>query len=790
MQNIGLKSDNGFPHSAYCFTDGQLSVQIEKNGGLNELHYLKVWETGETFHVERYAAPILSKKHVKDYSYGLYGPVLRFISTDKKNNNFYHVPDKVNFLPFGFTSSSDRFQTHMEYDLCIKDRNLIFSFKNSSPNRDKLQCLFATPGLAKGQFMGWLNPEGSELDYSAERRCAINWQAPVIDKKNNALRVDGEIFRYIGPNEKTCLTIAGNNQVSISRQEDDFIILSMDWEDNEQLDIVVSFQEDFASCLKETVAILKNPQKVWEKQIDHYSKLGKSIPQIDIPQYPVAAEMARTIPLFIDAMKINETKNMVTNRAATHKFGYYPHWDVQWTQRSTLLWGYYDFVKKVINHSLTYFPKLEYSHQCELIVLIWEYFSCTKDKNSLKKWYKECSDVCLSIIKKINKQGLQPGKQYGCDDPAQLRQGSGLFYTPESTAWIFNAVRCMENMAMIMDDKKAEKAFRKASDLIQANYLDNFYNEEKGYLYSAISADTNQKLDVYQNVTSIAMEGPYGDLLLDEKIEKLAAFQKNELYHPSGRSSVPFWTRTDEMWKSCIMLQHSNHEMATARWAKESKELMRMWQVYLDLFASCKLQIETINLCGMAGDQAGQRADWQAFTCSAQYKLLLQSIIGVESDIGGLTYLPCDMPFEANIKKLPLGNALWDVSITGKGNWVKSFIVDGKEVSGSYKTPACCGDNKKHSLVIERGSKPSPAPCILRAYGAGITVTKSDKKSLTATIEGTGRVPVRFSAPSKPQRYLVDNKEVNCVWNKEKKTGVIEVVVRNEATLTIGMNHE
>ncbi|MBF0246294.1 MAG: hypothetical protein HQL31_13690, partial [Planctomycetes bacterium] len=228
----------------------------------------------------------------------------------------------------------------------------------------------------------------------------------------------------------------------------------------------------------------------------------------------------------------------------------YPHWDVQWTQRSALLWGNYDFVKKVIRHSLTYLPQLDHSHQSEVLILIWEYFSCTKDEASLKEWYQQCRQCCLKTLEKSDRRGMQPGKQYGCDDPKQLRQGSGTFFNPESTAWVFNAARCMENMAMIMDDRETEEACRKVSDLIQKHYLPIFFDENKGYLYSAVDAKTDAKLDIYQNVTSIAMEGPFGDLLLDEKAEQKASFQKNELYHPSGRSSVPFWTKTDGMWKS------------------------------------------------------------------------------------------------------------------------------------------------------------------------------------------------------------------------------------------------
>ena len=86
IDKIGLKSDYGFPDEAYCFTDGILSVQIERNGGVNELHYLSILKEDDTFYPDRSTLPVFSKSQVTParYSYGLYGPVLRFISTTNR----------------------------------------------------------------------------------------------------------------------------------------------------------------------------------------------------------------------------------------------------------------------------------------------------------------------------------------------------------------------------------------------------------------------------------------------------------------------------------------------------------------------------------------------------------------------------------------------------------------------------------------------------------------------------------------------------------------------------------
>lgn len=781
---IGLASEDGFPLEAYCFTDGQLSVQMERNGGLNELRYISILEENNTFYPERYCLPVLSKSNVRNYSYGLYGPVMRFLSTLSGGRNMYHVPDNVRFLPFGFTSSSDRFGVHAEYDMCMKGRSIVFSFRNSAKNRESLDMMFYAPGMARGEFPSWIVPQGEEIEYPPERKAIIRWNELKFDKQNNCLYATGQVFRYLSPGEKICIAIAAGGPAEISQSEYDHKILSMKWGKSEELNFFLTFNATYEECLQNIGELKKDPAGPWVEQTRHYANLARKIPIVKIDGHESSSEMARTIPLFVNAMKLNETEKMVTNRAATHKFGYYPHWDVQWTNRAALLWGDYGFVKKVVRHALTQMYLLDDRGACEIFLLAAEYYSLTRDKEFISQIYKQMHSRFNAVLDSCGENGLLPYGQYGADDYHQLKIPGSRYYAPDCSGWAFGCIRAMENLAMLMGDEETAGKSRRITETARKSYLDTFYNKELGYLHCAVG-ENGEKLDVYQNVATLAMESPYGDILLDGVMENLAAFQRDHLYHPSGRSAVPYWCKADEMWKSCIMLQHAHHEMRTLRFAGETGDLMRMWNVYLKLFETCKLQIETINLCGMPGDPTGQRSDWQAFGSSAQYMILFRAIIGIEADYRGITYVPCNLPLQIGVENFSHGNTQWKINISGSGAWVKSFKIDGKELCGSLKAPSCCFSEGEHVMEIERGPNPPQTTCILRAVGAGVTVESADSKRLVAELDGCGRIPVRFYAPSLPKACLIDGKESAFEWNAGKNTGLVEIIVRKTATLEI-----
>ena len=788
LKRIGLYSDNGFPYEAYCFTDGQLSLQVERNGGFNELRYVSILEEGGTFHPERYSLPIFSKYRANG-PYCMYGPVIRFASTFAGGSSIYHTPDKVWFLPFGFSSSSDRFGVPLGYDLCMRGKAAISIFRNSSPNREFLDMLFCLPGLARGEFTSWIKPKGWEIEYPLERKAVLRWDEMKFDQRNRCLYATGQVFRYLGHSEPVCLAMAADAPAVIAHSAFDHRVMRVKWGRATEWRVVTTLEPTYEQCLESIRSIMREPERPWNEQVRHYSRLADRLPEVEVEGHPTAGEMARTIPLFINAMKLHETPAMVTNRAAIHKFGFFPHWDVQWTTRATLLSGQYGYVKKTLRHALTQleFLSLESRFEGEVFLLLAEYYAHTRDIEFVRSCYEVILPRVHALLDMCAVNGLMPGGQYGADDFRQIRIPAAPHYTPDCSGYMFSAVRAVENLAMLMGDGATERRCRETADRAQAIYLKMFYDRTLGYFPVAVTPKGEAACKVYQNVGTLAMEGPYGDLLVDEVVERLAAFQRDHLYHPAGRSAVPYWCDAEEMWKSCIMLQHAHHEMRTLRWARETGELMRMWRVYQALFDTCKLQIETINLDGLPGDPTGQRADWYGSNSSMQYNLLVRAVIGIESDYRSLTYIPCHMPVSVRIKSFPHGTTRWNISISGDGHWVSEFRVDGRPVEGALMAPSLCFDEGAHELAIIRGATPPAGPCILHAVGAGVTVTDFGPRRLAATLDGCGRIPVRLYAPARPRACRVNGKPAAFSWNPAKKTGVVEVIVRGKARLDVAM---
>jgi hypothetical protein len=785
LQRIGLHAEKGFPYEAYSFTDGQLSLQVERNGGFNELRYLSILEEGGTFHPERYPLPIFSRYRAKNYH--MYGPVVRFASTFAGGRTISHTPDNVWFLPFGFSSTSERFGVPLGFDLCMRGNAVVSTFRNAAPNREFLDLMFCLPGLARGEFRSWIKPKGWEIAYPPERMAVLRWDEIQFDPRNRCLTASGQVFRYLGHSEPVCLTIAADAPVVISHSAFDHRVMRVKWGRATERRFVIALEPTFDQCLESIRSILREPEKPWNEQVRHYVRLADRLPQVEVEGHPIAGDMARTIPLFINSLKLHETPSMVTNRGAVFKYGYFPHWDVQWTTRATLLSGQYEHVKKTLRHALTQleFLSLESRFEGEVFLLLAEYYALTRDFEFVRSCYPVILPRVQALLDMCAGNGLMPGGQYGADDFRELRIPASLHYTPDCSGYMFSAVRAMENLAMLMGDGATERRCRETADRAQAIYLKMFFDRTLGYFPVAVTPKGDKACNVYENVGTLAMEGPYGDLLVDEVVERLAAFQRDHLYHPAGRSAVPYWCDAEEMWKSCIMLQHAHHEMRTLRWARETGELMRMWRVYQDLFDACKLQIETINLNGMPGDPTGQRSDWEGFGASMQYNLLMRAMIGIESDYRSLTYIPCHMPVAVNLKSFPHGATRWTISIRGDGHWVSEFRVDGHPVEGALMAPSHCFDEGEHDLVIIRGEKAPAGPCILHAVGAGVTVTKSEPRRVAATLDGCGRIPVRFYAPTKPRACRVNGKPAAFTWNPAKRTGVVEVIVRGTARLEV-----
>jgi hypothetical protein len=280
------------------------------------------------------------------------------------------------------------------------------------------------------------------------------------------------------------------------------------------------------------------------------------------------------------------------------------------------------------------------------------------------------------------------------------------------------------------------------------------------------------------------MDFAYGEALLKNNIREIGEFQAFQLYHPAGRTSVPFWDMSHEMWKSVIMYQHIAHEMKIARAAGLNTEIERMMTVYLEHFSRNKVAIETHNLNGGEGDIT-QRANWQAFGARALYSGIFESLIGIQSHLGGFHYTPGDTVGKMEITGFKFRRGIWDISVAGVGAFCESFNIDGVSIQGSLQVPSkYLKDAKQHKLSIQRSEDPFKRPTLMSAVGASVCDVGSSETTLSLKFDGSAHATLKIYCPVKPT-VSINEKEINSDWDEANSLLWIDALVEPGYSLSV-----
>ena len=200
---------------------------------------------------------------------------------------------------------------------------------------------------------------------------------------------------------------------------------------------------------------------------------------------------------------------------------------------------------------------------------------------------------------------------------------------------------------------------------------------------------------------------------------RLPAYQAYALYHPAGRSAVAFDDEADEMWKNVLMFQHLAHEAKTARAGGLAEEALRIAGTYMDIFTRTQVGIETHNITTCEGDIA-QRANWQAFGARAAYGALLEGVLGLQWDMGGLYYAPGNLADDMRIQGFRFRrDELGRGSVPAKAAMSRAFAINGRPLAGTLKVPGeVLAQPGAHTLHVTRSPEPFDRPTLLQAMGA------------------------------------------------------------------------
>jgi len=768
--SIHLVYENGFPKGEYAFSDRRLSVVVDNTGGITDLSLIKVWEKDGIPFPDLIPSPVLSRQGTKKrHPFTFYGPSIRFLSTQTDGQNLWHMPGRVKIGPSGFSGASEQYGHTVTESMCVVDNCILFAFDNNSPRREDMVIVFYPDGLYEGDFtrLHIITYGFVPVDESANSlHLKQTWDRPVFTADHGLLYVNGTV-RDNGTDERCCFGIGFAGAVPKCVSNAVTHRMQAPWpEDKGSVGAFVIVAENEGDLLKQAETVRREWSKLWQRQDTRYRKLAAHLPQLEVKGSPSAGAYFRMAPLFLESMNVIDSSDYVCRRAACHKYGFAWSWDH--------LYGLLDMMElcdsrstlKVLRHAV---EDIRYQGENILawllaVLAFHQYFARTRDRRSLESFYPCIKEVIETIAKRCDGRGLFLDQGTTCaDNPEQLGQRTETNYTPEQNGLWFSVLRLTENTARLFRDEAYAERLRKLSDLVRKHYLETFFDAGTGYLLAYVEPQGRKSDRVFLNTSTMAMDAIYGPNLLLDRIDSIARFIENELTHPFLRMAAPYWSDVSELWHSAVMTQHAGHEAKALRHGGRGPELMRCLEVFLKWFEETGTAVETLNLTNVLSHQVTQDRDWYAIAARARYAVILQGILGLEADWGGLTYVPCDTPVEARLRNLFFADTNWDVRLKGTGAWVKSLRVNGQTVRGTLKVPRRAkADSRCCRVVIERGGGFPRDITLARAPWLEVEPLSVGPRQSSFRLTGHARTPV-WILSRRPVKAFLDDRPVEGV---------------------------
>ena len=771
-----LQAKNTFPEMYRAFADGELSVCMERFGGIDEISLIDVLDFNGKPYPDCRSTPIFSRSKSKSMGRPLYGSAVRIISEDGNGRAFPHYPHDPEIFPWGVRGKAE----NHSFEMLVDNKCVMFRCTYAESARKDFIVSLSKDHLFNGEFSSFKNQRVQDhceehykhagIPYEPTKpfpngNAKVTWNLPEFDEGKNALIFDAAIqFQY--GKKKLYLVVTSDAPLAFS-EPPSLWALSARWNERKDIKVVFGFGDTPEEALLQAKNGCCDYHGLWNRKLDRFTALENAAPKIEIEHLPLAGQFMRASVGYQNSMLIADGIGV---RAATHKFGYFAMWDTIYPIRSFLWNGQYETAKKILRYIveypyvdnsawisshiiLTLNDVLAYDDDPELIDACWPY---------LKKFF----EVALKLTNP--KSGLVLcHMNAGVDDPAELGL-NGLYHSSCINGWWYGACRVIENLAISKQEDTLEKQAHHVIELLEKNYLKSFFAEDAGYLRTGVDqAGKPGGVEIYQNTSTIGLDYVYGQYLMRSVIGRLADYQATRLYHPMGHVAVAWDSEVRcEMWKSVHMNQHLGHECKLARFAGKADEAYRVLKPYLDAFGQYKVAIETFNYAGCDGN-ASQTANWQTFSATAAGQAIQYGLAGIGRHCGGLHYIPAYDEHEINIDNLKSGSSIFSIRISGSGKYVGKMTLNGTELNGTMQIPFDLITSGKVEWKIERSNRPFSGPVLLSAFDMPVSALVCGGKSLEFTLGKTTHVPILLQCPLEP-RVKINGEPVMGEWNAEE----------------------
>ena len=509
------------------------------------------------------------------------------------------------------------------------------------------------------------------------------------------------------------------------------------------------------------------PQRMAQQQA-RYSKVLDHAPRLSLPGFPGLETAFRLAPGHAEAAKVGDTGSI---RASCGGDYFVWGWDSLVSGHEFYRWGDTQAMRDMArffethraedgsiphryDNQLGVLQATGYDFNTQLFIsLVYHTFAQTGDAVWLADRYPLVREMFLRMAGQTDARGLFACLGMYPDAPEKLGRAPDHFIAEEQGFW-YSVCRMMERTARQMGDGDTATRAHDIGRVVGQHFLPAFFDPQAGFLTDSIGPD-GARNGTYPLWALMAAHTPDGIELLHPHWQALADWIEARLMTANGINMAPDddpHYGTETVTTSCWFMHFDVYVMRLLRRARRGAAIARWLDMAERLFGEY-LCIPELVRTGAAWVQDGRHLEagqrWQMFAAMGWYRALVEGVVGVEYDIGGLTALPADVALDTELRGHHFGQSIWDVTVRGRGDWWDSIVLNGRPILGSCKLPVDCRVEGRHDLHLTRSSATPTRPMLMAAPGAAVLDSGYTGEALHMTLAGSGPASVRLWSPNR-----------------------------------------
>lgn len=718
-------SKSGFPVEKVWFSDRRLAVSYDKLG-IKSLEYF--------LSTSNDCNRIMFSRNIFD----CFRPAVLV-----ENRCFSPEYENVYLYPYGFDADWKVRGCIYQISVYAVDSNIVFRLKGEH------KCKFRLTFFESTQFIPAFNGSLDSRDYGL-KRVWRDWFfnrnvliGGMSERKEEKDADDSGWGLSVG--------ISSDKIISYNRSECNYRNEMVICHENESCFCIV-FGEEKEDICQSTVSFTENVRSRLEKQKIRYEQCAAKLPDIQTP-YSEINTFCRVAPLFHESLKTDREGAIRAKNARYWVWG----WDSMVSNDVTVsCWQEGDSIRAMLDYFENTSDKAKgWGHwfyydntikeyavpaaQGIYISLLNDYIALSGDETALEKHYS----FAVSIFKKMltNKSGcFFVGKSLFPDFPQYLHEtGNDISLFNNSVAYA--AVRAMEKLANKKNDAKTLELARNTAEGMEKFFREIFYDKQKGYLVSSVDSQTLQKRNCY-NICSYFWDSDFHDLLFGMNIRECKDFVLRNVGGGLAFISYPLWGDVYDKDANQLHATWGVVEEVILRIAKYTgcKKLIEQWIKKVAYWVNMLTCPEGESYEFETDDPGYDRwncdpGTWQAYTIRKWYKEIIQVLLGISFDEGGISFSDPHCTFK--MSGLQYHGMWFDIATEGKGQYLQMISVNEKKLCGCCKIPRdMLFTNKTNRIKLILGNTKQEG--IVKAHGMKISEYVYDGKVGTISFVAEG----------------------------------------------------